>query len=116
MSKEDNQDLGFTPMPAIEGSIACLTCGCGAHDIMSMDSLLAVGLGDVSVTCDERRVYSQNEVENEEFWVGHDAEAAANADPKHDWRVHFYAPLYEAVYQRQGKERWVLIEKGQGFA
>lgn len=102
-ASECNDGLGFTPLPAVKGSVACLTCGCGAHDTMGMERLLAVGFGDVSVTCDGRRVYSENEVKNEEFWIGQNAEAAANSDPNHDWRVHFIAPLYEAVYQRQGK-------------
>jgi hypothetical protein len=55
-------------------------------------------------------------VENEQFWTGQDAEDAASKDPDHDWRVHFYAPLYEAHYQRQDEKHWVLVEKGQGFA
>jgi hypothetical protein len=40
----------------------------------------------------------------------------AAADPDHDWRIYFYAPLYEAEYQRQGDGCWVLIKKGEGFA
>lgn len=110
------EELGYTPLPSINGSIACLTCGCGSHDTLSMDALLAVGFGDCNVTCDDRFVYSESSTKEGEWWVGHNAEAAAAADPKHDWRIHFYAPLYEAHYQRQGKEHWVLYEKGQGFA
>lgn len=103
-------------MPAIKGSIVCLTCGRGSHDTLSMDALLAVGFGDVNVTKDNCHVYSENACEENKFWSGQNAEDEAAKDPDHDWRVHFYAPLYEAHYQRQGKEHWVLYEKGQGFA
>jgi len=103
-------------LPAIKGSTACPVCGCGSHDTMSMDAILAVGFGDVNVTCDDKCVYSETVVENEQFWTGQNAEDAASKDPDHDWRVHFYAPLYEAHYQRQGEKHWVLVDKGQGFA
>ena len=36
-----------------------------------------------------------------------------------DWEIEviaFHAPLYSAVYQRQGDAAWVLVEKGHGFA
>ena len=106
---------GFKKLPAIEGRTACLTCGCGSHDTMPMDALLGVGFGDVTVTRDNEYVWSEtNAVHKAErlkrdpmLWQGKDAEEAAAKDPNHDWRVHFVAPLYEALYQRQGKEHWV---------
>ena len=109
-------------LPAIKGGIACLTCGCGSHDTMSMERLLAVGFGDVNVTRDGEHIYSESERTDkdgdgwDQFWTGKDAEEAAAKDPDHDWRVHFYAPLYEAHYQRQGEGHWILYEKGEGFA
>jgi hypothetical protein len=102
-------------LPPVEGSVACLTCGCGAHETMSMERLLGVGFGDVSVTKDGEHVYSENSA-GELLWEGKDAEEAAVKEPDRDWRVHFYAPLYEAEYQRQGEKHWVLVRKGQGFA
>jgi len=104
---------GFKKLPAIEGS-----------DTMPMDALLGVGFGDVTVTRDNEYVWSEtNAVHKAErlkrdpmLWQGKDAEEAAAKDPNHDWRVHFVAPLYEALYQRQGKEHWVLVERGEGFA
>jgi len=106
---------GFTLLPAIKGSTACLTCGCGSHDSMHMNDLLAVGFGDVTVTRDGEIIYSEQQ-QKENFWEGKDAESAAIKDPNHDWRVNFYGPLYGAVYQRQGIGHWVLIEKSEGFA
>lgn len=104
-------------LPGIKGSVACLTCGCGSHATLPMDALLAVGFGDVNVTRDDEHVYSENEHQkDEQFWTAKDAEAFAAKDPDHDWRIHFYAPLYEAHYQRQSENHWVLYEKGIGFA
>ena len=90
-----------------------------------MGALLAVGFGDVSVTKDGTHVYSENDVNQkkrtqdngwDDFWTGQTAEDEAAKDPDHDWRAHFYAPLYESHYQRQGDKHWVLYEKGEGFA
>jgi hypothetical protein len=116
--------LGFQPQPPIKGSTACLTCGCGSHDTMSMDALLGVGFGDCTVTKDGEQIYSEMATTHEAerqgkdlmLWEGKDAEEAAAKDPNHDWRVHFFAPLYEAEYQRQGDGHWPLISKGLGFA
>lgn len=102
--------------PIEEGSIACLTCGCGAHKSLFMDRVIAVGFGEAAAYKDGKCVYSENDVD-EEGWlnVAH-IEAMAISDPDHDWRIRFYAPLYEAEYQRQGDEHWVLVKKGEGFA
>ena len=43
-------------------------------------------------------------------------EVLAAADPDHDWRIKVDGPMSDATYQRQGDGRWVLIEKGMGFA
>ena len=39
----------------------------------------------------------------------------AKKDPEHDWRVRFMGPLNDPTYQRQDG-RWVLVQKGEGFA
>lgn len=109
--------MKYTPLPPIEGKTACLTCGCGSHDLLSMEQLLAVGFGDCSVTKDGECVYREILVgDGGQFWQGKDAEAAAAKDPDHDWRVVFFAALYEAEYQRQGDGHWPLVRRGDGFA
>lgn len=111
--------MDFEKLPALEGEIVCQICNCGSHDVLSMDALLAVGFGGVTVTRDGREVWSEQQAEHEtpdEYWEGKDAEAAAAKDPEHDWRVCFFAPLYEATYQRQGENHWPLVVKGDGFA
>jgi hypothetical protein len=44
------------------------------------------------------------------------AEARARKAPRHDWRIVLDGPLHGETYQRQGKNRWVLVEKNEGFA
>lgn len=100
-------------LPPYRGSLAkgCLTCG-SAHDVLPLNSSLAVGFGLVTVTRD-----------GDVVWQGDDSgvwlrrfERRAAKDPDHDWRVRFDAPLWDGVYQRQGEAHWVLVEKGRGFA
>lgn len=45
-----------------------------------------------------------------------DVEDIAAGSPDHDWRLKINAPLYDVMYQRQGEGRWVLVERGRGFA
>jgi hypothetical protein len=128
--------MTYEKLPAIEGSTACLTCGCGSHNTLPMDAMLAVGFGSCNVTKDDECVYSKQEQDYlankrrkgkrlfercqlvgwEAYWEAKDAEEIAAKDPDHDWRISFYAPLYEAEYQRQGENHWVLVRKGEGFA
>lgn len=108
--------MTYEKLPPIEGSVACLTCGCGAHDSLNMQKLIAVGFGCAVVTKDGETVYSEPQGDDETFWTAQDAENAAMSNPDHDWRIHFHAPLYDAVYQRHSDGHWPLIEKGMGFA
>lgn len=103
--------------PAIEsGGVACLCCGTPTT-VFPDDGWIAVGFGGAGVTKDGVEVYSENQTDEEaSIWTGADAEAAASADPDHDWRIYKYAPLYDAVYQRHAPGQWVLIERGEGFA
>ena len=104
-------------LPPVKGSTACLTCGCGSHDTLDMSSLLAVGFGSCTVTKGKETVYDENRcASSDEFWYAQKAEDLAKTDPDHDWRITFFAPLYDAVYQRQGEAHWVLVNKGDGFA
>lgn len=103
--------------PAIEsGGTPCLCCGTPTT-VFPMDGWIAVGFGGAGVTRDGKEVYSENQsTDDAEIWTGEQAEAAAKADPDHDWRIYKYAPLYDAVYQRHAEGQWVLIERGDGFA
>jgi hypothetical protein len=89
----------------------CAICGPNPVEL-TLDRIMAVGLGAVTVTKDEEIIWSDDDpsVTLQGF------EDKACEDPDHDWRVAFYAPLYDSIYQRQDKGKWVLIKKGMGFA
>ena len=109
--------MSYEKLPAVEGSIACLTCGAGARSDLEPDRWLAVGFGSVDVTRDGECIYSESDLgEDEEPPTAGDIETRAKADPDHDWRIAFFAPMYEAEYQRQAEGVWVLVRKGEGFA
>ena len=103
--------------PAIEGGTkGCLCCG-AMHSLLSLDAAIAVGFGSAHCTKDGATIYDEQETpEGEDYATCGDMEKLAAEDPDHDWRISYFAPLYDAVYQRQGYNHWVLIEKGQGFA
>lgn len=86
--------------------------------VARMDMYLAVGFGVCYVLKDREEIYNDRrwDEEKEDYPTLGQYELLAQADPDHNWQARFYAPLYSATYQRQGKEHWVLIEKGQGFA
>lgn len=85
-----------------------------------MDAHLGVGFGDVTVTRDDEHVWSEmEEVGGTDHFTDKTAayaEGLAATDPDHDWRIRFYAPLSERLYQRHGPDEWVLVETGMGFA
>ena len=107
--------MPFEKLPAVEGSLSCLTCGAGARSDFEMSRMIAVGFGSAGYSRDGGELWSEQSVDDEPPTVG-DVERAAAADPDHDWRIYFFAPLYEAEYQRQGDGIWVLVRKGEGFA
>jgi hypothetical protein len=89
----------------------CLSCG-PQPITLPLNACMAVGFGGVTV----RR-------EKEIVWSGDDEnrtvmryENMARKDPDHDWRIEFFGPLSNTTYQRHEKNKWVLIEKGLGFA
>lgn len=109
--------IKLPPLTSAEAGLrsGCLTCG-PQPIALGMDAVIAVGFGDAGVTRDGAAVWSETDARDDVYWEGKDAEAAALADPEHDWRVYYHGPLSEAEYQRQGDGNWVLISKGMGFA
>lgn len=111
----------MTPLTEQEAGLrsGCLNCG-PQPVLLPMTAWVAVGFGDAQVVKGDELIYSESQAG---FDGGDDSEcvvsrfeAMAAADPDHDWRIHYYGPLSEAHYQRQGAEQWVLYEKGDGFA
>ena len=98
--------------PIAGGNGGCLNCGY-QHSTLPMDSTIAVGFGYAGVTKNGKEIYNEN---GDELWTVQDAENEALKDEDNDYRIHLVAPLSERHYQRQGKNNWVLYEKGMGFA
>lgn len=91
----------------------------GNQVVRHMDRIIGVGFGDAFVTCDGVTVYAESQLDGQsgdEYWTTREAEEAACKRPDADWRIVLNAPLWSAVYQRQGECRWVLISSGEGFA
>lgn len=82
--------------------------------------VISVGFGWAALTKDEATVWSENtgdiDRHDDDALNGADAEKIASGDPGHDWRIVIDGPLAKYVYQRHGTGRWVLIERGDGFA
>jgi len=83
---------------------------------LELTKILAVGFGSCNATRDGLTFYDEQNVRGEKYPTAQDVENAAMTDSDHDWRISFYAPMWEAVYQRQGTAKWALISKGKGFA
>lgn len=109
--------MTFELLPAVEGHTNCLTCGCGPKNALHGGREIAVGFGSAGYKKDGVILWEEaQDPEAEEFPTVDSVEALAKDDPDHDWRIFFFAPLYEAEYQRQGANTWVLVRKGEGFA
>lgn len=108
----------YKKLPQIESKhIGCLHCD-RPYSELPMTTMIAVGLGDASVTLSGHKVYSEHEanLKGDKTWTVADAEAEALKQPDQDWRIHLIGPLSERHYQRQGEKKWVLYEEGIGFA
>jgi len=99
--------------------IVCLNCG-DNHDVFSMNGVIAVGFGSAYLEKDGKIIWSEDEVPKDadfdKFMTGEQAEALAEKDPDHDWRIKKLGPLSEGEWQRQGEKHWVLYREGMGFA
>lgn len=109
--------MPYEILPPVEGSVACLTCGMGARTDLEPEREIGVGFGSANYSRDGVCLWDEGQRgEDDPYPTVKDVEELAAADPDHDWRISFYAALYEAEYQRQGDGVWVLVRKGMGFA
>ena len=111
--------MAWEKLPAYTGKVyqGCLHAS-PVEETAPLDTMVAVGFGSALITKDGEVVYS--EPSNPTSWDDLPelsvCEAMAQADPEHDWRMVLEAPLRGSTYQRQGDERWVLVESTMGFA
>lgn len=96
--------------------IGYLHCGYTA-DILPLKTRLYQGMGGYMITKNGKLFFMEDS--NKEF---HEAktlqyiENKARKEPDNDWRCILDLPLRSAEYQRQDKNKWVLVKTGMGFA
>ncbi len=104
-------------LPAIAGGISgCLNCGY-TEEKLPMRTRLYSGFGGWDIKKDGKHYF--NEDSNKEYDEAKTLsyiERRAKLEPECDWRANLNLPLRSATYQRHGKSKWVLVERGQGFA
>ena len=104
-------------LPPIAGGVSgCLNCGY-TEDILPMKTRLYQGFGGWHISKNGEYFFSEDvNKEYDEAKTLSYIERMAKLEPECDWRAHLDLPLRSAVYQRQGKSKWVLVERGRGFA
>lgn len=103
----------------VKGGIAgCLHCGY-THDTLPMRTRLYNDFGGYTITKNGEVYFEEDPSEGKEFDDNKTLsyiERRAKLEPDADWRCVLFLPLRGATYQRQGKSKWVLIERNRGFA
>jgi hypothetical protein len=102
---------------AIKGGRAgCSHCGYTENKLL-MNTKIIAGFGEATIKKNREVIYRE---EPNTKWENAPTlmkfELLARKTPKADWRYILNLPLRSAEYQRQGKNNWVLIKKGMGFA
>ena len=115
---ENNQTASKRSLlPAIKGGTAgCLNCGY-TEDVLPMKTKLYNGFGGWTITKDGELYFMENvDAEYEDAKTLSYIEREAKLSPECDWRANLDLPMRNAIYQRHGKSKWVLVERGMGFA
>ncbi len=109
--------------PCTKPFLGCALCGGGEmhrdDDIItaSLSTRLYQGMGGWEILKDNEVIHTPEfDLEWEDYYTLEKFEKLAVVDPDHDWRAVLNLPLRDAVYQRQGVGKWVLISSGKGFA
>lgn len=102
--------------PLEHGIWGCLQCPANAT-VAPMSTKIIAGFGGATITKNDEHIYSApGNLEWRNAYTLMKFEIMARKEPNADWRFHLDLPLRSATYQRQGKNAWVLVEQGQGFA
>jgi len=106
----------FYLQPIAGGISGCLNCGY-TEEKLPMRTRLYSGFGGWDITKNGKHYFNEdNDKEYDEAKTLSYIERRAKLEPECDWRANLNLPLRSAVYQRQGKSKWVLVKRGQGFA
>lgn len=102
-------------LPPLEHAPHSGCLNCGAKPIHAkMNARLHAGFGVTTLLRDGEYVESHYDYETCPTFIHF--ENVARKDPGHDWRVRVDGPLSDVTYQRHGRNEWVAVEKGLGFA
>ena len=102
--------------PIKGGMAGCMNCGY-TESILPMRTRLYHGFGGWLITRNGELYFLEDTgKEFKESKTLSFIERQAKLEPDADWRAKLNLPLRDATYQRQGKSKWVLIRRGQGFA
>jgi hypothetical protein len=97
-------------------SYTCLNCAVD-DSVLPMRTRIIAGFGSAVITKNDEVYYSAPmDLEWDKAKTLIIFEKAARKYPDADWRYELDLPLRSAIYQRHGKNKWCLIEKGLGFA
>jgi hypothetical protein len=118
------------PVKGVKGGPAgCFNCGV-AHDLLPLSTVLYYEFGGWTITCDGQSLYppltrasnfqdvrrhKDGSMNVPDHRLRHYERLAAKTRGR-DWRATYDGPLHGETYQRQGKGRWVLVARNQGFA
>lgn len=98
------------------GTGGCLCCPATVSKL-PMTTRLYQGFGGWSIKKDGVHIYSgESGKKFNEYPTLLKFENQARKEPNIEWIAQVDLPLRSGVYQRHGKNSWVLIEKGNGFA
>jgi len=103
------------PVPKKEIYHGCLNCG-GTSSNLKMNTKIIAGFGIAQITRNGKTIYLEEpniEWKDAPTLLKFELMARKKAG---DWRYILNLPLRDAEYQRQGKNKWILVKSGMGFA
>lgn len=112
-------------LPPLDGRTNPCLCCPPIPSQLPLDALIAVGFGAAILSKDGEPIYIEGQGGVHDlasaFTRYHDmtveqAEIIALSDESADWRITLHGPFHGETYQRHGKEKWLLVEKVDGFA
>lgn len=102
--------------PLKNTSHTCINCMCDDRKL-KMNERVYAGFGMAKIIKGKKDVYIEEpNLDYSKAPTLMKFELMARKNPRADWRYILDLPLRNAVYQRHGKNLWVLVEKGLGFA
>ena len=109
--------MSYKKLEPLKGSPAgCLNCGY-TESKLSMRTKITAGFGMAVIKKNKELIYAEPpNTEWEDAPTLMKFELMARKEPNAGWRYILDLPLRSAMYQRQGKNLWVLVKKGDGFA